>query len=51
MDKYFDPSKYRRLRFSNLRITIWDVPYIVDTLTRLALENGKTIYSHPKFYR
>lgn len=50
MDQYFDPSKYRRTRFSNLRITIWDVPYVVDTLTRLAYE-GKTLYSHPKFYK
>ncbi len=48
MDRYFDPSKYHRLRYSNLRITIWDVQHVVDTLTRLAYE-GKTLYSHPKF--
>lgn len=50
MDKYFDPSKYKRVRFSNLRITIWDVRHVVDTLTRLA-DEGITIYSHPKFSR
>lgn len=50
MDQYFDPSKYKRTRFSNLRITIWDVHYVVDTLCRLAYE-GKTLYSHPIFYK
>ncbi len=48
MDKYFDPTKYRRVRFSNLRITIWNIPYVVDKIIQLAYE-GKTIYSHPKF--
>lgn len=48
VDKYFDPSKYCRVRFSNLRIVFCDVRYIVDTLTHLAME-GKTLYSHPKF--
>ncbi len=50
MDKYFDPSKYKRVRFSNLRITTWDVRHVVDTLTRLA-DEGITIYSYPKFSR
>lgn len=51
IDQNFDPSKYSRQRFSNLRITTFDVRYLVDTITRLALEEGKTIYSHPKFYK
>ena len=50
MDRYFDSSKYQRVRFSNLRITIWDVRHVVDTVTNLAHE-GKTIYSHPKFIK
>lgn len=48
MDKYFDSSKYQRVRFSNLRITMWNVRYVVDTLISLA-NQGITIYSHPKF--
>mgnify|MGYP006936010390 CR=1 FL=1 len=50
IDQNFDSSKYCRLRFSNLRITMFDVSYLVDTITSLALEKGKTIYSHPRFY-
>lgn len=48
MDKYFDPKKYKRERFSNLRIAMWDIRYVVDTLISLA-NQGITIYSHPKF--
>lgn len=48
IDKYFDPKIYKRVRFSNLRITIWDIQHGVDTLTRLAYQ-GITLYSHPKF--
>lgn len=48
MEKYFDSSKYKRVRFSNLRITIWDTRHVINTLIDLASQ-GITIYSHPKF--
>jgi aminoglycoside 3-N-acetyltransferase len=50
LDKGFHQPEYIRERFSNIWINIFDVRYLVDTLTRLARE-GKTIYSFPKFYR
>lgn len=50
IDDNFDHSKYAIERFSNLWINIYDVRYLVDTLTNLAYK-GKTIYSYPKFYR
>lgn len=50
IDDNFDHTKYAIERFSNLWINVYDVREMVDTLTRLARE-GKTIYSHPKFYR
>ncbi len=48
--QHFDKKYYNQSRFSNLWINLYDVHYLVDTLTLLARE-GKTIYSYPKFYR
>lgn len=50
VDENFDHSKYSIKRFSNLWINIYDVHYLVDTLTSLA-RKGKTIYKYPVFYR
>ena len=49
-DKYFDKSKYGRIRLSNLWITFYDMKYLYTRLSELALE-GKTIYKYPKFYK
>lgn len=49
-DTYFHKPYYVRERFSNIWINIFDVHYLVDTLTNLARE-GIVIYTYPKFYR
>ena len=42
-DKYFDSTKYHRIKLSNVWITSFDMKYLYDRLTELALE-GITIY-------
>lgn len=49
IDVYFDKNKYKRIRLSNLWITVFDVKYLCERLTKLA-ENGITIYATPKFF-
>lgn len=48
IDKYFDKDKYARYRLSNIWINCFDMRYLYERMTVLALE-GKTIYRHPKF--
>ena len=47
IDKYFDKSKYRRTRLSNIWINVFDMKYLYTRLYDLALE-GKTIYKTPR---
>lgn len=49
IDTYFDKSKFKRIRLSNLWITIFDVRYLSERLMELAM-NGITIYANPKFF-
>lgn len=49
IDKYFDKTKYSRIRLSNIWINMFDARYCTTMLKRLAL-NGLTIYKSPKFY-
>ena len=48
-DKYFDKSKYRRIHLSNLWITAYDMKYLYNRLSELALK-GIVIYKYPIFY-
>lgn len=47
-DNNFNKNKYSRYRLSNLWITCFDVNYLIDKLSELALL-GHTIYISPKF--
>lgn len=49
-DMYFDSSKFKRKRLSNIWITVFDMKYLYERLSELALE-GIVIYSSPKFYK
>lgn len=49
-DKYFDKSKYARIKLSNIWITVYDMKYLYETLYALA-KQGITIFKEPKFYR
>lgn len=49
IDRHFEKDKYKRIRLSNLWITVFDVKYLSDKLTELA-ENGITIYANPKYF-
>lgn len=49
VDNYFDKNKYKRIRLSNIWITVYDVKYLSERLTELA-KNGITIYANPKFF-
>lgn len=49
IDDNFSSNKYKRIRLSNIWVTVFDVAYLSERLTELAM-NGKTIYSNPKFF-
>lgn len=49
-DNYFERNKYHRTRLSNIWITSYDMKYLIDRLSELAMD-GKTIYAFPKFYK
>lgn len=49
-DKYFDSSKYNRVKLSNIWITAFNMKYLYERLSELAMD-GHVIYSSPKFYR
>lgn len=49
IDNNFDKSKYKRIKLSNLWITVFDVKYLSERLTELAMD-GITIYANPKFF-
>mgnify|MGYP003323083549 CR=1 FL=1 len=46
IDKYFDKSKYGRVKLSNIWVTVFDMDYLSNRLGELALQ-GKTIYKYP----
>ncbi len=48
IDKYFDKTKYHRSRLSNIWINSFDMKYLIERLTELALQ-GITIYTTPRF--
>lgn len=48
VDKYFDNDKFSRFRLSNIWINSFDMRYLYERMTLLAME-GKTIYKYPKF--
>lgn len=47
-DSYFDKSYYNRIKKSNLWITCFDMHYLINRLSELAIL-GKTIYRYPEF--
>ena len=47
-DEYFDTKFYKRVKLSNMWVTIFNMRYLYTRLSELAIE-GKTIYSSPKF--
>lgn len=47
-DTYFDRSFYKRTKISNLWITCFDMHYLINRLSELAVL-GKTIYRFPEF--
>lgn len=49
IDKYFDKSKYCRVKLSNMWVSTFELKYLYERLTDLALE-GKTIYRTPRFF-
>lgn len=49
IDKYFDKSKYTRIKLSNIWITVFDIQYLSEKLSDLA-QKGITIYKTPKFF-
>lgn len=49
IDGYFDKSKYKRIRLSNIWISVFDIKYLSSRLLDLA-QRGITIYKAPKFF-
>lgn len=47
IDTYFDNTKYKRTKLSNMWINVFDMKYLYTRLSELALEK-KCIYKYPK---
>ncbi len=49
IDENFKKDKYKRIRLSNLWITVFDIEYLSKRLMELAMK-GITIYANPHFF-
>ena len=46
--KYFDKSKYKRKRFSNLSINVYEANYFIKRIIEIG-RLGKTVYTKPDY--